>query len=68
VPVALKITPEAQITYEAAAMVLNIPVDGGIMLRYMGVPHEVYRGIISTARQQEFFDSEINGNFPYMRG
>ena len=53
--------------YDRAATTLDIEFRGGAVYRYRGVPHAIYRQLMSADSKGRYFAQHIRGRFAFER-
>jgi KTSC domain len=58
-------TALSRITYDAAAMRLEVEFRDGTLYRYDGVPPAVHAALLRAKSKGRFLNTAIRGHFPY---
>jgi KTSC domain len=55
------------VAYHATAGLLDVVLTNGYRYRYLGVPPQVYVGLLRADSKGRFFNAQIKNTFPYQR-
>jgi hypothetical protein len=54
-------------TYRDQSALLELEFGSGVVYRYVGVPEQVYRELVSAESKGRYFNQHIRNRFPYAK-